>query len=417
MTLEGARFYRINGSYYIWLTRPANGQFVLKSSSPWGPYTRHQILSGMRSPIPNSGTPHQGGIVDTPNGQWYYMSFLDAYPNGRMPALAPITFDGNGIPKITTDSSGGWGASYSNPPNPSGKTVTPTGFRVDTFSGSALHLEWQWNHNPDNSAWSLSSGLNLRTATVTNNLLNARNTLTHRIHGPKSRGTFRLNLGQMKDGDIAGVAILRDTSAYIGLQKQGTTLKLVQVTGITVANQNGGWKVTSAGSIVATGNADLSRVASGDSDIWLRITADVKPTFGVQGNSNQAQLSWSTDGSNFQQLGGSYALHNRWEFFVAFRFGVFNYATKALGGTVKVKEFRIENPDSPLPGNPPVDPPVSSTATRSVSATSTSSSSQTGPTGTCAQLYGQCGGRDWSGPTCCAQGSCKVSNEWYSQCL
>jgi beta-xylosidase len=417
MTLEGARFYRINGSYYIWLTRPANGQFVLKASSPFGPYQRYQILSGMRSPIPNSGTPHQGGIVDTPNGQWYYMSFLDAYPNGRMPALAPITFDGSGIPKITTDSSGGWGQSYANPPNPSGKTVTPTGWRIDTFSGSALHLEWQWNHNPDNTAWSLSSGLNLKAATVTNNLLNAKNTLTHRIHGPKSRGTFRLNLGQMKDGDIAGMAIMRDTSAYIGLQKSGTTLKIVQVTGITVANQNGGWKVTSAGSVVATGNADLSRVASGESDIWLRITADVTPTFGGSSNANQAQLSFSTDGTNFSQLGGNYALHNRWEFFVAFRFGVFNFATKALGGTVKVKEFRIENPSSPLPGtnNPP--PASSASSAPPTSTQAPPSSSQPQPTGACAAMWGQCGGEGWTGPKCCSAGTCKSSNQWYSQCV
>ncbi|KAI9150302.1 putative beta-xylosidase [Paramyrothecium foliicola] len=411
MTLEGARFYHINNSYYIWLTRPADGQFVLKANSPWGPYTRHQILSRMKSPIPDSGTPHQGGLVNTPNGQWYYMSFLDAYPNGRMPTLAPITFDANGIPRITTDSSGGWGLSYGNPPNPSGKSVTPTGWRTDTFSGSSLHAEWQWNHNPDNSAWSLSNGLNLRTATVTDNLLRARNTLTHRIHGPKSRATFRLNLGQMRDGDVAGVAIMRDTSAYIGLQKQGTTLRLVQVTGITVANQNGGWQITSAGNVVATGNdGNLGRVASGEGDIWLRITADVRPSFGRTGNNNQAQLSWSTDGSTFQQLGGAYNLHNRWEFFVAFRFGVFNYATKAIGGTVKVKEFKIENPDSPGTPNLP-----SSSISKPSSMTSTSR--QPGATGVCAQLYGQCGGRDWTGPMCCAQGTCNASNEWYSQCL
>ncbi|KFY31121.1 hypothetical protein V493_01378 [Pseudogymnoascus sp. VKM F-4281 (FW-2241)] len=38
------------------------------------------------------------------------------------------------------------------------------------------------------------------------------------------------------------------------------------------------------------------------------------------------------------------------------------------------------------------------------------------PTG-CSALYGQCGGQGWSGPKCCAQGACKVGNEWYSQCL
>lgn len=54
--------------------------------------------------------------------------------------------------------------------------------------------------------------------------------------------------------------------------------------------------------------------------------------------------------------------------------------------------------------------------------TPTSSSSPSTPTsalpgGNCAALYGQCGGQGWSGATCCSQGTCKVSNPWYSQCL
>ncbi|KAG4107793.1 hypothetical protein H8356DRAFT_1285559 [Neocallimastix lanati (nom. inval.)] len=36
----------------------------------------------------------------------------------------------------------------------------------------------------------------------------------------------------------------------------------------------------------------------------------------------------------------------------------------------------------------------------------------------CAGKYGQCGGKGFNGPTCCQQGlSCKLVNEWYSQCL
>jgi endoglucanase len=40
----------------------------------------------------------------------------------------------------------------------------------------------------------------------------------------------------------------------------------------------------------------------------------------------------------------------------------------------------------------------------------------TQPSSDCSPLYGQCGGKNWSGPTCCSQGSCKPQNEWYSQC-
>ena len=36
--------------------------------------------------------------------------------------------------------------------------------------------------------------------------------------------------------------------------------------------------------------------------------------------------------------------------------------------------------------------------------------------GSCAQLWGQCGGLGWAGPSCCVQGACRVSNDYYSQC-
>lgn len=57
----------------------------------------------------------------------------------------------------------------------------------------------------------------------------------------------------------------------------------------------------------------------------------------------------------------------------------------------------------------------------SIPQTSTTTTSTAGNQPTlspeCAALYGQCGGQDWTGPTCCASGTCKVSNQWYSQCL
>ncbi|CAG7851064.1 SubName: Full=Related to endoglucanase B {ECO:0000313/EMBL:CCA72182.1} [Serendipita indica DSM 11827] len=37
--------------------------------------------------------------------------------------------------------------------------------------------------------------------------------------------------------------------------------------------------------------------------------------------------------------------------------------------------------------------------------------------GSGAPLYGQCGGQGWNGPTTCAQGTCKYSSQYYSQCL
>jgi hypothetical protein len=52
-------------------------------------------------------------------------------------------------------------------------------------------------------------------------------------------------------------------------------------------------------------------------------------------------------------------------------------------------------------------------STRTSSAPATTSSATTD----CSPLYGQCGGQTWTGAACCSQGTCKVTNEWYSQCL
>ncbi|KAK4176565.1 glycosyl hydrolase family 61-domain-containing protein [Triangularia setosa] len=57
---------------------------------------------------------------------------------------------------------------------------------------------------------------------------------------------------------------------------------------------------------------------------------------------------------------------------------------------------------SPAPNPAPSNPPVTNPSP--------------GGGGT-APLWGQCGGNGWAGPTRCAEGICKFSNDWYSQCV
>ena len=73
-----------------------------------------QVLLNLPGPISGGGVPHQGGLVQTQAGDWYYMSFVDAYPGGRVPALAPITWSSDGWPVLQTVN-GAWGASYPRP--------------------------------------------------------------------------------------------------------------------------------------------------------------------------------------------------------------------------------------------------------------------------------------------------------------
>jgi beta-xylosidase len=326
-TLEGARFYKRNGYYYIWLTRPANGQYVLRSSSPFGPYEMREVLLNLPGPISGGGVPHQGGLVQTQAGDWWYMAFTDAYPGGRVPTLAPITWTADGWPTLQTVN-GRWGTTYNRPNITTSKTVASMIGR-DTFVGPTLGHRWEWNHNPDTSRFSVNNGLRLQTATVTNDLYSARNTLTHRIQGPSSTATVELDYSAMANGDRSGLAMLRQSSAWIGVVKTNGATRVVMTDGLTMSSS---WATT------GTGVERASAAVSGGR-IWLRATADIRP-----GSGRTATFSYSTNGTTFVPLGPAFTLNNSWEFFMGYRFGLFNYATQALGGAVTVRSFDLTTP-------------------------------------------------------------------------
>ncbi|KAF4781154.1 glycosyl hydrolase family 43 [Colletotrichum scovillei] len=337
--IEGSRFYHINGNYYIWVTKPGDEQHVLKSTSgPWGPYEIRQVIAQMKAPVEGAGAPHQGGLVSTEDGRWYYMAFIDVYPGGRAPVLAPVEFDAEGWPSVVTDANGGWGAEYAMPVTTS-KTVQGVGSYVDKFEGDALNPRWEWNHNPDNDAWSLGpDGLTLHTATVCEGLYGAANTLTQRIIGPRSQATFRLDISGMVDGDQAGVAALRQLSAYVGIHKVDGASKLVYVDEISMVVRDSltDWVTTSNGYVKAEGPT----ISGGD--LWLRIKADISPPVAGSSAWPNATFWFSTDGDNFEQLGPVYELNNEWFFFMGYRFSVFNWAKTRLGGSILVREFELE---------------------------------------------------------------------------
>ncbi|KAM0421015.1 hypothetical protein ACHAPT_011258 [Fusarium lateritium] len=351
--LEGARMYNIKGSYYIWLTKPWAGQYVLKSDSgPLGPYECRMVLDNIRSPIPGAGAPHQGGLVDTADGKWHYMAFTDAFPAGRIPVLAPVEFDSDGWPRIVadyTDGRGQWRIEYPPVVNHCRAEKPKTCFREHSFSGGNLEHCWEWNQSPDNSKWSLREDqLLLQTATVTDCLYLAANTLTHRTLGPNNTATFCVNWSQLKDGDRAGASIFRDQSAYIGIHKDMDTAKVVYVDDLTLAPvgevvtwSNGrpvaeDWEVTSKGSI----KAELPLTQE---QLWLRIHVNVAAACidGYEHEPRQATFEYSLDGVTFTGLGPSFTLTNSPTGWIGYRFGVFNFATKALGGQLAVESYTI----------------------------------------------------------------------------
>ncbi|EEB98053.1 hypothetical protein MPER_02504 [Moniliophthora perniciosa FA553] len=131
----------------------------------------------------------------------------------------------------------------------------------------------------------------------------------------------------MADGDRAGISMLRDVSAWIGVKQTGSTKEIVMVNGMTMDTN---WATTS------TGN-EADTVALEGNQVWLRATADIQP-----GGSNSATFSYSTDGRTFTVLGDTLKMNTDWRFFMGYRFGIFNFATSALGGAATVKSFELQ---------------------------------------------------------------------------
>ncbi|KXH43256.1 glycosyl hydrolase family 43 [Colletotrichum nymphaeae SA-01] len=322
--IEGSRFYKRNGAWYLWIVKPVPNQIVLKSTTgPFGPYEWKWVLQSNGNPVPGAGNPHQGALVSTPNDKWHYIAHLEAYPGGRVPVLAPVHWDDEGWPHVDFVD-GQWASSYPYPlPEHPVKPITGT----DEFE--TLGPQYQWNHNPDNSAWAINNGLELHTATVTDDFFRARNTLTHRILGPQSTLTVELDHSQMIDGDRAGVVLFRYAAAWIGVVKSENSTRVAMVNNILMIPDDG-WYTVNKGDEIAS-------VEVSGATVWLRLEVGVNSLYNQEG-----RFSYSTDGVNFEPLGEPHEEIDRGILhFMGYQYGVFNYATLARGGAVTVKSLSI----------------------------------------------------------------------------
>lgn len=91
-TIEGPKLYKRQGWYYI--LAPAGGvtrgwQVALRARRIFGPYEDRVVLEQGRTEI---NGPHQGALVDTPSGEWWFVHFQDAGVYGRVVHLNPVTW-------------------------------------------------------------------------------------------------------------------------------------------------------------------------------------------------------------------------------------------------------------------------------------------------------------------------------------
>ena len=189
-----------------------------------GPYVGKTILDDDLGYY-NAGVA-QGGIIDTPEGEWYAMLFQDHGAVGRIPVLVPMTWE-EGFPvlgkagvvpkQVTTKSTK---PAYVYTPF---VDSDPLDYTPDASGQVSLRPIWQWNHNPNPKGYSLTERpgfLRLRTQKVTRDILASQNTLTQRTVGPTCDMDVILDGRGLQDGDVAGLVALQGCYGYIGLTKE-----------------------------------------------------------------------------------------------------------------------------------------------------------------------------------------------------
>lgn len=311
--LEGVHSYKFDNKYYhtfIWW--PEGGirtQLCYRSDKITGPYEMKVILSDDMG-YANHGVA-QGCFIDTEKGEWYAMLFQDHEAVGRVPVLMSCRWE-NGWPML--------GDANGKVPPTMEVPVKGCNYKTelvvsDDFKAKKLGLTWQWNHNPDNSLWSLKERpgfLRLKTGKVVNHLFEARNTLTQRTEGPQCSGVVSLDLSQMKEGDCAGL------SAFCSAP--GT---------ITVVKENGKKYL-----IMTDRNVEKARVELNQNKIYLKMNCDF--------TTDDATFSYSLNDKEWKQLGGKFHMIFSMAHFTGNKFAIFNYATKTVGGYVDVDFFRYD---------------------------------------------------------------------------
>jgi beta-xylosidase len=326
--LEGSHVYKINGYYYLYCTYGGlDGiQAAFRSKNIYGPFEEKVVISE-KTHGPNFGI-HQGALIHTQTGEWWTMLFVDSGPFGRFPSLQPITWE-DGWPMVGVD---GHAVVTCKKPDVGKSYPIKELPASDEFDGAKLGLQWEWNHNPEPSKWSLAENpgyLRLRTVKVVDSLQKALNTLTQRMFAfysdsLASIATTKMDFNKMKEGDIAGLAVFQDPYAYIGIKKVNGKNYIIMV--------NNGKIIDS--SIVETTKIYLRASAIYGSGAAHYFDGKAAPGTGT------ASFLYSLDNKTFVKIGNEFKMRFSLKIFTGNKFCLFNYPTLKTGGYVDFDWFR-----------------------------------------------------------------------------
>jgi len=324
-TIEGPKFYKRNGYYYIFA--PAGGvstgwQTILRSKNIYGPYERKVVMDQGSTAV---NGPHQGAWVDTPSGEHWFLHFQDKDAYGRVVHLQPMKWV-NDWPVIGVDKDGdGKGEPVLQYKKPNvGKThpiVTPPD--SDEFNTTQLGLQWQWQANPQ-PYWAFPAGEQLRLfsyqlADSTANYWDVPNLLMQKTPADEFTATTKLSFKPRLEGERAGLILFGADYAYVSLVKEAdgiyvsySSCKLADKQ--TPANTKNGEKISSP-------------------EVYFRVRVRAGAT---------CEFSYSEDGKTFKPIGEKLAAKpGRW---VGAKLGLFCTRTVKTNdsGYVDVDWFRVE---------------------------------------------------------------------------
>ncbi len=301
---EGTKFMKRNGYYYLIIPEGGVGtgwQTVLRAKNIYGPYERKIVLEQGSTSI---NGPHQGALVDTPDGTWWFYHFQETPVLGRVVHLQPVRwqngwplmgvdYDGNGIGEPVSE----WQKPITSPLNQGDRFMIPVTNPSDDFNYpltshpsplTSLNPVWQWNHNPVDTHWSLKERKGWLTlkALPADSLKLCRNMLTQKVVGYQSESTTLLTAS---GNCFAGLFCSGKTFRGIGLCKDGI---FIESQGKREVIQKGKYE-----------------------KLWVRINNDCQ--------ANRHQFSYSTDGIHFIKAGDAFPM--RAGYWKGIRVGIFCY--------------------------------------------------------------------------------------------
>jgi beta-xylosidase len=282
--IEGPKLYKRNGYYYIFA--PAGGvrggwQAVFRSRHLRGPYEDRIVLCQGNTPI---NGPHQGGWVDTPFGEDWFVHFQDRGPAGRVVHLQPLSWEED-WPLIgeATRAREVYEPVLRHPMPRASTPARPLRLATsDDFAGPRLGLQWQWMANPRPSWHAFEAGgLRLHaegTPGGRSHWFEAGNLLLQKPQDAAFRVTTRLRLEAHAEGDHAGLILTGGTSGAVYLEAAAGGPALVVAT-LPRAD--------------AEAPVLLGRLPVETPEAWLRL----------EQSDGRARFSVSTDGVSWSPLG------------------------------------------------------------------------------------------------------------------